>query len=102
MTPGQEYVLRLGGHADKAVKMVSEIRFLDGRQRETGRPAVFSLNGRPGKDFRKNWRFSLPGETMLVELTVKYQLEKNTDAFFDTPRIFAAPASGNAPGKDQK
>lgn len=89
--PGKEYFLRLGCQADKIVKAVAEIKFIDGQQREIGKPAVFNLKCRPGKKFRKNWKFALPDETMLLELTVKYHLEKNTTGTFEIPRIFAAP-----------
>ena len=100
--PDKEYFLRLGGKADKAAKVVAEIKFLDGQQREINNPAVFTLNCRSGKNFRKNWRFSLPEETMLIELSVKYQFEKNTVAAFETPRIFAAPQTGKNSGKERK
>jgi len=100
--PDKEYFLRLGGKADKAVEAAAEIKFLDGQQRQIGQPALFSLNCRPGKNFRKNWRFALPEATVLVELTVKYQLEKDTAALFETPRIFAAPKTVNSTGKEQK
>ena len=100
--PDKEYFLRLGGKVDKVAKAVAEIKFLDGQQREINKPAVFTLNCRSGKNFRKNWRFSLPEETMLIELSVKYQLEKDTAALFETPRIFAAPQTGKNSGKEQK
>ena len=100
--PEKEYFLRLGGKADKAVKVIAEIKFIDGQQRETGKTVIFKANCRSGKNFIKNWRFSLPEKTMLTELTVKYQFEKNTAASFETPRIFAAPKSKSSLKKDQK
>ena len=88
--PGKEYCLRLGGQSSKASQAVAEIRLLDGTRREIAAPLKFNLKCNANRQFMNNWFFSVPQTTMLVELTVKYILDGETTASFDTPRIFAA------------
>jgi hypothetical protein len=91
LMPDKEYSLRLGGKTDKTISAVAEITFLNSMQQITGKTVVFKLKSPVGKSFRRDWRFSLPQDTMLVHLTVKYQLGANTTAFLNTPRVFLAP-----------
>lgn len=91
LMPEKEYCLRLGGNADKIMSAVAEIKFIDSRQQIIGKSAVFTLKNSAGKYFRKDWRFSLPEGTMLVQLNVKYRFAADTSASIDTPRIFLAP-----------
>ena len=86
--PGREYCLRLGGKGNKTLQAIAELKMLDGAQRQIGEPLLFHLKSDADKQFINNWFFSVPPTTMLVELTVKYILDGETTASFDTPRIF--------------
>jgi len=91
VTPGCEYCLRLSGQCDGTVSATAGIRFQDAARRETGKPLTYRLKNASGKRFTGNWRFSVPPDAMLMSLRVEYRLDGRTSAFFDTPRIFAAP-----------